>query len=533
MRLRLECLEGREVPATFPVTTTQDVVDPADGRVSLREAVTKANNHVGVDTIVLPAGVFTINPAAFEDGNLMGDFDITDSVTVRGAGAARTVIDGQQHDRLFDIRGVPPNSMQVVLQGLTVRNGFVIGDGGGIRVGNADLLVRDCVVSGNRASQTGGGISNAAAPGTGNVTLIRTTVDLNSSASNGGGISVTGSSTLTLKNSTVRRNTAGGTGGGIQASTATVTNSIVGGNTAKSVGGGIAAITATVANSTVSGNSAGPSEGGGISATSTANVTNSTVSGNTAGTIGGGIRAATANVTNSTVNDNTAGNSGGGIHSGTATVTNSTVSGNFALASGGISATTANVTGSTVSGNNAKTGGGGISATTANVANSTVSGNTAGDRGGGITATTATLVNVTVTENIANRGGGLFHDPGGVFSLRNTIVAQNLVDFSGTARDVFGDFASQGHNLIGDPFGSTGFGVNGDLVGTAENPLDPGLGPLANNGGPTRTHALLAGSPAIDHGDNSVSGTDQRGRPRIKDGDGRGGRAVDIGAVER
>jgi hypothetical protein len=98
---------------------------------------------------------------------------------------------------------------------------------------------------------------------------------------------------------------------------------------------------------------------------------------------------------------------------------------------------------------------------------------------------------------------------------------------------VFGDFASQGHNLIGDPFGSSGFGVTGDLVGTTESPLDPRLGPLANNGGPTRTHALLAGSPAIDHGDSSVSGTDQRGRPRLKDGDGRGGPAVDIGAVER
>jgi hypothetical protein len=91
----------------------------------------------------------------------------------------------------------------------------------------------------------------------------------------------------------------------------------------------------------------------------------------------------------------------------------------------------------------------------------------------------------------------------------------------------------------------TGFtnGVNGDQVGTAAAPLDPLLGPLQNNGGPTKTHALLAGSPAIDHGDNSavdpttqkLPTTDQRGagHPRPKDGNGDGLAVVDIGAFER
>ena len=182
--------------------------------------------------------------------------------------------------------------------------------------------------------------------------------------------------------------------------------------------------------------------------------------------------------------------------------------------------------------------GGGINAGTANLTNCTVSGNSAGDAGGGIAAGSATLLNCTVVENIAHTGGGLFHGAGGTFNVRNTIVALNLVDFTGTGPDVSGDFASQGHNLIGDPTDSTGFtnAVNGDRVGTSANPIDPKLGPLANNGGRTKTHALLAGSPAIDHGDyNGAPPTDQRGFgfARKKDGNGDGIAIVDIGAFEK
>jgi hypothetical protein len=73
-------------------------------------------------------------------------------------------------------------------------------------------------------------------------------------------------------------------------------------------------------------------------------------------------------------------------------------------------------------------------------------------------------------------------------------------------------------------------------VGTAANPIDPKLGPLVNNGGKTKTHALLAGSKAIDAGDNiGIPATDQRGFgfPRKKDGNGDGIPRVDIGAFER
>jgi hypothetical protein len=167
-----------------------------------------------------------------------------------------------------------------------------------------------------------------------------------------------------------------------------------------------------------------------------------------------------------------------------------------------------------------------------------VSGNTAGTDGGGIWASAAELLNCTVVENIARNGGGLFHEPGGDFTLRNTIVALNVVGFLLTGADVSGVFTSEGHNLIGDRTGSTGLthGSNGNIVGDGVNPIDPKLGALKNNGGPTKTHALLAGSKAIDRGDNSLLPlTDQRGAgfPRVKDGNGDGIAVVDIGAFER
>ena len=167
--------------------------------------------------------------------------------------------------------------------------------------------------------------------------------------------------------------------------------------------------------------------------------------------------------------------------------------------------------------------------------NSTVSGNTALTNGGGIWAITASLLNCTIAENLALIGGGLFHgraapsaskhdrrpEPEPPRRLRCRRV-RHLRRARATTSSATG--------------GGTGFvnGVNGDIVGTFLNPIDPELGPLANNGGPTKTHALLAGSRAIDAGDNAgVPATDQRGLPRKKDGNFNGVAVVDIGAFER
>ena len=154
----LECLEGRAVPTTFTVTTPLDAV-ANDGKLSLREAITQANAHAGSDTIVVPAGLFRLSLSGADDTNAAGDLDVTGTTVFQGAGAGTTIIDGQQLDRVFDVLGTAPHSIGVIFQGLTVRNGLADAGGGGIRVGNADLLVQDCVVTGNRASGFGGGIS--------------------------------------------------------------------------------------------------------------------------------------------------------------------------------------------------------------------------------------------------------------------------------------------------------------------------------------------------------------------------------------
>src|SRR5262245_1736433 len=202
MKPTLEILEDRMAPATFTVTTKLDVVDAADGRLSVREAVTKANNQAGPDTIVLPAGVYKMTLPGLESFNAAGDFNIVDSVTFKGAGAASTVVDGGLTDRVFDIFGTGPSSIRVMFQGLKIRNGNtdVIFGGGGILVGNADLVVRDCVISANRTSGVGAGISNGYVPGTGRVTLIRSTVSGNVAGGDGAGLYVK-DSTLTLTNS--------------------------------------------------------------------------------------------------------------------------------------------------------------------------------------------------------------------------------------------------------------------------------------------------------------------------------------------
>ncbi|HVK06398.1 MAG TPA: choice-of-anchor Q domain-containing protein, partial [Armatimonadaceae bacterium] len=141
-------------------------------------------------------------------------------------------------------------------------------------------------------------------------------------------------------------------------------------------------------------------------------------------------------------------------------------------------------------------------------------------------------------DNSAHIGGGVLLAIGGASAVRNTIIADNLADAGGIGPDVFGAFTSGGHNLIGDGTGATGFadGVNGDQMGTAAAPIDPRLGALADNGGPTQTHALLAGSLAIDRGDDGLlPPADQRGAgfPRRKDGNGDGVAVIDIGAFER
>jgi CSLREA domain-containing protein/uncharacterized repeat protein (TIGR01451 family) len=267
-----------------------------------------------------------------------------------------------------------------------------------------------------------------------------------------------------------------------------------------------------------------------------------------AGGQGGGIvNSGTLNLTGVAVSGNRTGNGnfgdggrGGGIYNdGTLTLVNCTVNGNgtgdFISGFGGSGGSgggifndgTLNVTHSTVSGNQTGAGGGGGS----------------GGHGGGIlNRGTTTLTGSTITGNSTGgpdaSGGGVSQE-GGTVTVRNTIIAGNADSF-GLGPDFFGTAASQGFNLVGNTAGSSGF-----TQPTDQTDVDPQLLPLADNGGPTETHALSPTSPAVDKGknfatdsDNNPINTDQRGSPRpvdlndatypnAMDGDG-----SDIGAYE-
>ena len=217
---------------------------------------------------------------------------------------------------------------------------------------------------------------------------------------------------------------------------------------------------------------------------------------------------------------------GGGIfNSGVLTLHHAMVSGNHANDSGGGIFNTPGalltLNHTTVSGNRAESEGGGIYNRDGSLilSNSTVSGNAAMLEGGGIfnnNGASLTLDNSTISNNEAIQGGGLAIF--GFFAARNTIIAGNSAIIGA---DLDGDLGSLGNNLIGNSNGGTGYAPS-DLLNV--NPL---LGLLQDNGGPTLTHALLPGSPAIDAGDNTDAPEfDQRGLPRIT------GNRTDIGAFE-
>ena len=266
--------------------------------------------------------------------------------------------------------------------------------------------------------------------------------------------------------------------------------------------------------------------GGGIYNIGTLLLNNCVLSGNIARAsgitnAGGGIyNSGTLTMANCTVNGNTAGASlpdtggyGGGIYNvGTLDMTNCTLSGNSAIGASASNNGTVLAAGGAIYNTNF-----GTNAVT--LTNCTLSGNSVTLSGGA---------------NFAN--GGAIHQlslSGGLPNIRNTLIAANSVSVSGGASafapDIFGPVSSQGHNLVGNTTGSSGW-VATDK--TDANAMPFNLGFLQYFGGQTRVIPLLAGSAAIDAGDDSVTGpplnltTDQRGFPRSL------GAHVDIGAFE-
>lgn len=465
-------------------------------------------------TISGSAGAVVFNVAASDTAGL-----ITAINTANGNGLTNVINlgGGSYNITVADNTSVlaGPNGLPAITSTLTINgNGSTIARTGAplfriLQVGSATgtagaLTLDNIVITGGNPGQVGSG-----------------------SVDQGGGILVfAANSTLAVNAGTITGNTARG-GGGISIdgtlASAAISNSTVSSNTASSgtggFGGGIGVegftSSLTLTNSNIVNNVAGTStpaigaEAGAISVDGGANVitiTNSTISGNqanggTAGAVGGAIaetggNASTYVITGTTINNNSA-NATTGLAQGGAFV---------ALADA-----TVTIRNSTISGNSLST------------PSATAQGGAIFNNGGSVFL----LSNVTVTNNSAKTAGGLFQTGAGSITLQNSILAGNTA--STTGPDCNGAIASQGHNLIGNTAGCTFAASTGDLLNVPAN-----LGPLANNGGFTQTHALNASSLAIDAGDPGVPGsggtaceaTDQRGIVRPQ------GPRCDIGAFE-
>ena len=485
--------------ATITVNSAADNTTAGDGDCTLREAINNANdttdgqttvgdcaarNPRGADTITLPAGTYTLRLAGHSEAdNATGDLDLKSDITINGADADTTIIDGDQSDRVMEVFG----GASVELNNLTIANGkgqdaasIAHGQGGGIH--NAGTLtIQDCVIKDNLSGK-GSGSPNVA---------------------KGGGVYSSG--TLTIRRSTIRGNAAhdsyttgadGGDGGGIYAEgSLTIENSRIENNTA---GDGYT-------------DSEGGSGGGIYIASGTIEITDTTITGNSSGA-------------NSSSYYDTGHGGGVAAWGGTTTIENSTISNNTTPAGpeydkdgdgGGIALGSGSMT----------------------VTNSTISGNQAAGGGGGAVASGGTLdlIHTTITSNTGDsdndgtgEGGGL-SEAGGTINIKNSIVAKNddLGGADDSSDDCHDTITSQGYNLVGNGTGCPSGGTN-------QTTGNPGLGPLGDNGGPTHTHALLSGSPALDAIPNGTNGcgsdytSDQRGEPRPSPAGGN----CDIGSFE-
>jgi uncharacterized repeat protein (TIGR01451 family) len=565
----------------FTVNNSSDAVDinPGNGicvtagsNCTLRAAVMEANALPGADTIAVPAGTYELTITGVDercdgttpctvDGTTgayvpvitfdasQGDLDITDDVTITGAGSDVTRIewaptspgvplegddDPLTGDRIFQVSttsSATADIASVVIQGLTVANGEVavkptkatdvciaeaglpgnaIYDDTNLNAYDIEVIDSTCgsldeegkIVDDGTTSiiiaqfrRKGGGI--ALGGGYATVTYDSTKEGLPPEVISGGEGSSFGVENVSLDDVVVINNWSGGDGGGI--------HSIV---------------PATISRSKISGNTCAGGNGGGLY-----NEGDTVISDTLIGKV---FDADTAAAHPELTHRNSAENGGAIFFTGapqtTTTILRSAINGNYAIGGAGIAGREASF----------------------DITNTTISSNEAKDVGAGIiTSGDVYLQNVTVADNVATTpatsgGAGLNGFSNARFFLSNTLLSNNQFIYPDKPirRDNCGmvgsnaQFISQGYNLEdGDTceFGAT------DQVNT--NPL---LVALADNGGLTETHELTfiaagnqGNSPALDTGDDSnCPNNDQRGGIRPFDGDEDGTANCDIGAYE-
>ncbi|HBU02459.1 MAG TPA: hypothetical protein DEB20_08005 [Acidimicrobiaceae bacterium] len=465
--------------AALVVSTLAD-----SGAGSLRQAMLDANSAAGVDTITFTAGLTgTIN--------VLSDLpSLTGGVDLQGPGASVITIDGgwtaaggpSTGQSLFVLDNLVVADGASTISGVTITGGYprdINGklNGGALLKdqGDADLTITDVVLTGNYAPDDGGA--------------------MNLQNTNG---------TVTIRDSVISNNVASDVGGAVYA-----------------LGNG--ALTLALSNVEISGNSAGDNGGGLYLYQGSLTIIDSTISNNVAETgTGGGIAFEDGpfTIVSSTISGNTAGDSGGGIwiDDSLATISDSTISGNVSGDDGGaiyLYETLMTISNSTLSGNSAATGGAlyirnDDEESTTFIENSTISGNHATQDGGAIfinedeTISTLEIVQSTITDNSTD---GLGENVGGIAlqdstetTITGSIVAGNLGNDIGRYDDSL-PVVNVSDSVLGVIQSAVTL-IDGG--GTQVGVTDPMLGLLANNGGVTKTHALLAGSPAINAGPDPV-----------------------------
>jgi len=481
---------------------TNNGINWTNAYTSLQPAIADSCTEIWVaaGTYTPDASVRTMVFGLENGTSIYGGFNGTETLlTDRDSALNVTILSGDLNGDDSGFTNNGENSYHVIWG--SGKNSTAILDGFTIQGGNANGAGFPQYFGGGMYSDTGN-------PNLTNITFS------NNSATYGGGI-YNFNSSPTLTNVNFSTNSATSDSGGMynnSTSNPSLTNVTFSNNSATINGGGMLnsnVSSPTLTNVAFSNNSA--AKGGGMyNDNSSPTLTNVTFSGNPAVTTGGGMY---------------------NISSSNPTLTNVTFSGNSANDGGGMSNfnSSPNLTNVTFSGNTVVNNGGGMYNNTnssPSLTNLTFSGNSSsGGYGGGMSNynnSNPTLMNVTFSGNNAdnNRRGGMFNESSSP-TLKNTIIADSTGGDCANNLSILN--AASSNNLIEDAANACGLtnGVNGNIIG-----FDPKLGPLADNGGFTKTHALLAGSLAINAGTNTgCPATDQSGMNR-SDG------SCDIGAYE-
>lgn len=579
---------GRIVVDSLSSTADGDL---STGQLSIREAAELANANPGHDTITFDASL-SGGTILLGGAELLFTEAITIDATSLNAGIT---LDAEQQSRVVNLtasfgdstlaglhltRGLTTKSNQQIIQPY-----LLLHDGGAVRsVSSGDLTLDqtrvtdsgtegsytkgggvytkghvrliDSVITGNRSAgwwSYGGGVASR------RVTAVRSTLSDNSTHSGGGGIFAI--SNATIEQSTLTGNSSSYFGGAVKGHVVSITGSTLSSNSASS-GGAVDGDTVSIMESTISSNIAS-SDGGGVRARSLATVIDSTVSANTASGRGGAIYSydGAVEVSHSDLTDNQASRGAGAIDTASASITDSYFSRNRGESGGAVAIKEQALIARSLFDQNHSfgfPGGGAVSGPNLTVETSTFTGNYAENRGSGGAILSTNGLHVSTSTFSNNRametGGPSWRTAqGGAISVTGdaAIYDSTFVDneaSSGATLDVpSGSTLVEGSILTSSLPSTTSLGAGAELVinhslidtrvtptGGAGNVVSDsaGLGPLADNGGPTPTHQPLPGSPVINAGDPLVASD-----PKVFDQRGEGflrvaGPRIDFGAVE-